>query len=193
MVRKWLFLSLFVLIMSTPTFSSFAENSEKKIQSKVCPKGDCRGETKVFLKVKDGPAYEKVFPYLPPVVQNMMVTVYPGEKVYVEAEIKNDKLVSFTSVNKVKRPESTVSFVFYQNPKMGDGTAMFLTVHNPFLRVLKYDLKMMTLDGNISKTSCCPVLAGKDSYEHWPHPIFQLIFENFHFVDENSEDAKNCE
>jgi len=192
MLRKQYFLPLFLLIMAAPTFSSSAKNSEKEIKNKICPKGDCRGETRVFLKVKDGPDYEKVFPYLPPVVQNTMVTVYAGETVYVEAEFKNDKLIFLAAAKKMKKPESTISFVFAQNPKIGDGTNMVLTVHNPFPKILKYDLKMMTLDGKISKTSSCPVMAGKDSYEHWPHPIFQLIFRNFRFVDENSKEATNC-
>jgi hypothetical protein len=92
----------------------------------------------------------------------------------------------------IEKPQTTVKLSFEQDDKIGDGTHMMLQVSNPFPRTLKYRARMMTLDGRVSPTSSCPIRARTQNYEHWPHPIFQLIISDLHFVEEGSEEARRC-
>jgi hypothetical protein len=123
-----------------------------------------------------------------------LVTVYPGETVRIEATVQNKRLVNLTAVTEVIHPQRTLIFFLIQEPTIGNGTEMILKVESPFAGVLKYRLGMMLPTGDkLFKTSACPLHGGIAAYEHWRHPIFQIVAADFRFVDPDSDAATTCE
>jgi hypothetical protein len=160
----------------------------------LCRKVLCRTPARISLKLADGQTFE-VLPDSPtPIVTGGMITVYPGETVYVEASIEGDSLVGLTAVPTKVHPEKTLVFRLRQDPGIGDGAGMILQVESPFAEVLKYRLAMMLPTGDeLVKTSACPLHPAKTVYESWPHPIYQIVATDFRVVDAESAAARTCE
>ena len=149
-----------------------------------CKSEPCRQNTHFKVKLQDGSYYEYNGKLDPPVVQSGLVTLYPGESIYIEADVVGDTLVNLNLVREISNPDKTITIKFWQDTSMSSGTDMMLSVHNPFERFLRYELGMMTFDSNeVQYTSSCPVLPGKFAYEHWPFPLFQLAMTGFRLID----------
>jgi hypothetical protein len=158
------------------------ENTPKELLD-YCKTVECRKGTHFKLKIKGGSYYEYSGFIDLPAIQPDILTIYPGEELYIEAEIDGDKLVNLKQVPTNVNPEKTISMKLWQEPSIRDGTEMMLSVTNPFKGYLRYEVGMMTLDSsNLKYTSSCPVMPGKISYEHWPFPIFQLAFANMRLI-----------
>ena len=148
----------------------------------------CRKNLTIKLKQADGKYYERSFDLLPPAVQGSAIYIYSGETIFIEADVDGDHPVNFKQVLENKNPEDTIVFHLEQATDIDDGTGMMLTVKNPFPRPLHYKMEMMPLDKeNLYKTSSCPVVAGGSVYEHWPHPIFQIVVGGLYFLKEGEE------
>lgn len=158
----------------------------------VCKRVLCRSPKTVHLKLEGGKSFEMTPSSSSPIVTGDLVTVMSGETVMVEASLKDGRLVDLTAVATVARPDRTLVFTLTQESSIGDGTDMVLKVESPFPVVLKYRLGMMRpSSGRLVKTSSCPVGSGTPVFEHWPHPIFQVVATDFKIVE--SEAAKRCE
>jgi hypothetical protein len=121
-------------------------------------------------------------PYIQP---NGWITIFPGEEVFIEMDLDGEQLKNPRAVRKPEKPSNTITFKFWQEPERKDS---FLLVTNPFPRLVKFNLGMMPLHTErLLKTTSCPVLPGKVLYEHWPHPIFQLVVANVRFLPEGAE------
>jgi hypothetical protein len=160
----------------------------------VCRRVLCRNPKTVRLRLEGGKSFEMTPSAPTPIVTGDVVTVMPGETVMVEASLKDGRLVDLTAVPKVSKPQRTLVLSLTQDSSIGDGTDMVLKVESPFPVVLKYRLGMMRpSSGRLVKTSSCPLSPGKSVFEHWPHPIFQVVAADFEVVDPESEAAKRCE
>jgi len=160
----------------------------------VCSTVLCRVPTTIRLKLEGGKQFEMTPPDPTPIVTGSLVTVYPGETVFVEASLEDGVLTQLTAVPEVTHPDRTLVFELRQDPSLGDGTHMILRASSPFPGVLKYRLGMMLPStATLYKTSSCPLRQGLPIYEHWPHPIFQLVATGFTSVDPSSEEARTCE
>jgi hypothetical protein len=160
----------------------------------LCKKVLCRPPARLTLKLPDGESFE-MFPASPtPIVSGGLVSVLPGEAVYVEARAEAGRLVGLTAVPTNTHPEKTLVFHLQQAADIGDGTGMTLEVASPFAEVLKYRLGMMLPRKNeLVKTSACPLHRGRTTIEHWPHPIYQIVATDFRVVAPESEAAETCE
>ena len=98
---------------------------------------------------------------------------------------------TFRHVPENTHPERTLVFKFTQAEDEKLSPGMFLNVHNPFARDLRYHLAVMPLgEKDLFKTSSCPVLAQKQALEHWPYPLFQLIVADMQFLKQG--DDRSC-
>lgn len=141
-----------------------------------CKTRECRKDSVVKIKKKDGSYFARVMDLAPPAVEPHSISILPGETLLVEADIDGDRLVNLKQVKTVCHPEKTIRLKFWQEPSIRDGTEMVLKVLNPFDKYLKYRLYMMSVDSDSTQyTSSCPVIPGKLSYEHWPYPLFQIF------------------
>ena len=161
---------------------------------KLCKVVLCHEPKQILLRLYGGKTF-KVTPAVPtPIVTSSMVTILPGETVYVEARIEGDHLTDLTAVSKNVYPDRTLVFKFEQSAEIGDGTNMLLKVYSPFKGIIKYRLGTMAPGSDdIYKTSSCPLRGGHANFEHWVQPIFQLVAADFRFVSPDSKDASTCE
>jgi hypothetical protein len=153
--------------------------------AKVCeePGAVCRKDVRIHLRrAKNKPDFDETLAQIPPTVSDWAVSLYPGDNTYVEAAVFGDELKLIKAVPAVEHPERTLVFELKQMPGSAD---MMLHIHNPFDRLLKLDMRAAFLDdreGELRKTSSCPVLSGRDAYETWPQPIYSLMVAKPRFL-----------
>jgi hypothetical protein len=67
-----------------------------------------------------------------------------------------------------------------------------LDVTSTLAHTVNFDAGMMLPDSDrVRKTSSCPVRAGQQSFEQWPHPVFQLFVARFRTLPEGA--SLQCE
>jgi hypothetical protein len=156
---------------------------------RVCAEMRCRPATQVKLA-----GVEKVVPIdRTPFFRNGMGNVLPGEKLYLEADEKAGRLENIRFVPAVADPKRTMVFSFEQSKDKKLAGHMLLTVKNPFSKALKFSAGIRRLsDGNVVKTSSCPVGPGQQNFEDWPDPIPQLFVKDLRFLEADAPDATSC-
>jgi hypothetical protein len=178
---------------------ALAENSDESAIPEelvaLCKEVMCRPPQPVNIKLSEEEILDTTVAFPTPIVADGLVTVYPGETVYIEATTDSDGwLTNLKAVAENQNPESTLVFHLWQEPDIGDGLGMLLKVHSPFDQIIKYKLGMMLPDGgDLYSTSSCPLRPGIPVTEHWPYPIFQIVAADFRLVAEDSEGATTCE
>lgn len=151
----------------------------------VCSRVLCRPPQTVRIVTGPGTVDETVIGLPLPYIVDGLVLLFPGEKLFIEANVEGDRLVNLTAVKAVREPARTFVLEMRQN---SNGDTIF-TATNPFPRRVKYHLRMVD-GGSLRETSSCPVREnGGFAIEHWPHPIFQLVLTEPRFVD----GAMRCE
>ncbi len=161
-------------------------SEQTALEQRMCAETKCQRNLRVILKQKDGKIYDKTFAVFPPTVQDFGIAVVAGQNIYVEAEIEGDRLTNYRVVEQIVNPKTTITAKFEQ---MEDG-GMMLTLHNPFNKTLKFNMGIMPLDAeDLYKTSSCPVIAGGNSFEMWPYPIFQLVLSNGRLMEPSNSVA----
>lgn len=144
-----------------------------------CAENPCRENRQVYF-LTDGQPIDEVLPLYWPIVQGDRLSLLPGDKVYIEAEVVDGLFTDFKLVETVTDDEKTISLDFSQ---MEDKPDMMLVVKNPFSDAMKFHLDMIDFGGASHPTSSCVVMPGVSSYEHWPHAIPELIVSNIRAVE----------
>jgi hypothetical protein len=118
-----------------------------------------------------------------PCVLDDMVNMIPNEKVLVEAEVKEGRLVNLQHVDKNEHSERTIELEFSQNQDK-KSPFMMLSLKNPFEKGLKYEalVQYHGLEG-FRKTSTIVVQPRLASFESWPDPLTRILLRNFQLVD----------
>lgn len=177
---------VFLLLNAEEPASSSPEQAA--LEAKMCTKTKCQRNLRVTLRQKDGKSYDQTFKVFPGIVQGIGLTIVAGQTIYVEAEVSGRRLINFTAVDTIKKPEKTITAKLEQM----DHGGMMLQVTNPFQKSLKFNMGVMPLNSNaLHKTSSCPIIPGGSAYEMWPYPIFQLVLSNAHLLEPQDEIA--CE
>jgi hypothetical protein len=117
----------------------------------------------------------------------MNISIFPNQKVFVEATVYNNKFLSLKRVDSISNPNITLTFQF---ASMDGGKSMTLSVKYPLGSVVKYNMDMVDFKGNLHHTSSCPVAARVEGFELWPHPIPELRITNFRFL--KPDEASVC-
>ena len=118
-----------------------------------------------------------------PCVYNELVNMIPSEKILVEAEVKEGKLVNLKHVDKNEHPELTIGLAFTQNQDRKN-PFMMLAFENPFDKDLKYEAGIQFHgEQGFKQTSTVLVPAKQGSYEAWPDPLTRIILRNFELID----------
>jgi hypothetical protein len=166
MLRKLLFLFAGLLI----TLNSYCQNG---LNNKRPP-------YKLHLFVNDSLFYDFQLDESPYVINDTILQVFPGEKLFVEAELLNNKLTNLLVVPKRRNIFRTITIQFEQNKVGKTHEQMMLTIKNPFRKNLTYIAKVSLLGENkwVNSTSG-PVLAGMESIEIWPDIITSIVLTGF--------------
>ncbi len=163
-----------------------ANPEQAALEKELCAKSKCQRDVRVTLRREDGTLYEGRFAVWPATVQSMGIMVMAGQTVYIEADVAGNRLVNLAAVDRVTRPEKTITAKFEQDAKGG----MLLKIHNPFNKDIKFNMGMMPLKSErLVKTTSCPVEAGIFLLEHWPFPIFQVVLANGRLLEPGDSSA----
>jgi len=180
-------MSLLVACKSTEPAKVVEETTNEITLEEFCKSNECRKNKHVKFKTDNG-VIDQVLPLYWPVAQKNKISILPGDKLFIEAEVINgNSLGNFKLVDEIKNPDKTIQFSFTQ---MDSSVGMMLSVKNPFSFNIKYHLNMIDFSGNPHKTSSCPVRAKISVFESWPHPIPELILTDMHFLQES--DVMTC-
>ncbi|WPD21478.1 MAG: hypothetical protein SD837_14870 [Candidatus Electrothrix scaldis] len=183
--------SLIFFFLTLPAFAvspDQPDNTPSKSLEEYCQTAPCRKNHSFKLKLEDGTFYEHTSDLDPPAVQPAFILIFPGEKLFIEATEGKDAPQDFKHVPENIHPERTLVFKFTQTEDEKLSPGMFLNVHNPFARDLRYRLAITPLGKEgLFKTSSCPVLAGKQVFEHWPYPLFQVAVADIHFLKQGDD------
>lgn len=146
----------------------------------------------ITLRTPDGGTFTQTLPAPNPLLQYDHVYLFPGQTLYIEADVQDDKLVNLHMVPANVHPEKTLVFKFEQ-PETKGQYGMMLTVHNPFSGWLKYHALSVDADtapGTFKTNTTCPVIPGSNASENWPVPLIQLVLGDFHFLAPDDPKAK---
>jgi hypothetical protein len=168
-----MFFSQVVFAEDVKPDSAKSESEQEKLDREVCENTKCQKNVRIKLTEKNGKLYDRTFNVLPGVIQDFGITVYAGQTVFIEAEVKGKELVNLKAVDSIVKKESTITIKFEQIEKGG----MMLSIQSPFKETIKFNMGIMPLGSDrLLKTSSCPVMRG--SYEMWQEPIFQIVLAN---------------
>jgi hypothetical protein len=149
----------------------------------------CRDPGTVNMQLENGEPYIIKIDAPTPYVDKDVVTILPGETLFIEGDTDGDNLVNLRAVSKERDPARTVTFEFSE-----PGDLTMLKVTNGFPQAVKFHAKMR-IPGQEGwrETSTCPVGPnGFQSFESWPHPISGLMLMDFRLGSDNAEDAGPC-
>lgn len=166
--------SLLATLLFLQAGYSLAQIADAKTDEKdPCKQIYCRTPN-VRLQLNNQEIFESAIETpLPVLINNKLISVYPGETVFIEASVENGIIKLEQAVAANTHPERTLVFKFEQMDKKKD---MFLEVENPFPENIKFKMGYMLTDSSkIYATSSCPVGGKLKLFEHWPYPIYQLL------------------
>lgn len=115
-------------------------------------------------------------------VKDDILQIYPGEHLFIEAEVKDNKIQSMKVVKENKNPAKTIELEFSQDVSGRQNQGMMLEVSNPFDKILNYDA-MMNVVGKKGwfKTSIISIRPKLKSLELWPQVVITLVLNNWRF------------
>jgi hypothetical protein len=127
--------------------------------------------------------YEQQIESSPYFIEEGILQIYPTEELFVEAEMKNDSIISMKTVKEIEFPEKTITIKFNQQIKGQKTEMMLLSVTNPFDKQLIYDAHMFII-GNDRwlETSIIPILPKLVGYEMWNDIIVSLVLDNWRII-----------
>ncbi|MFT5818950.1 MAG: hypothetical protein ACI8ZM_000171 [Crocinitomix sp.] len=159
---------LSILLSLTVSFS-FAQNEQPN-----------REEFTLKLPVDGKQFYEQKIEKSPYFAKANVLQIYPGEKLFIEVELKKKKITSMKVVKENLNPEKTIKIEFTQNTKDGKSESMMLNVANPFKMDLEYKA-MMFIVGNDKwiNTNVLPVRSKLSGYEMWQDVIITLVLSDW--------------
>jgi hypothetical protein len=169
-VKKTSFLSLFLII------SAFIYPDENILIE--------RSSFPLRLRVDENGLWEWTVPQSPYVFNENYIQFYPGETLFIEAEVVDDVVISLTVVKEVINQSKTIVVEFNQinnrnNSRIHEN--MMLKIINPFNKNLEYkaNVYLIKYDRWWVNTSTIPVRAGLTSYESWPDIIGVIVLYDF--------------
>ncbi len=124
--------------------------------------------------------YSAEIPETSYILPNNTVQLFPGETLYIEADVKDDLLVNLKCVNANKHPEKTLVISFMQISEEKNHKSMMLSVFNPFDKELEYSAVIcLLMYGKFVETTVWDIGAGTTGYETWPDLINTIALDNW--------------
>ncbi|GAB0155206.1 hypothetical protein CHRYSEOSP005_04670 [Chryseobacterium sp. Alg-005] len=113
-------------------------------------------------------------------VKDNILQIYPGEHLFLEAEVKGNDIQSMKVVKENKNPAKTIEIEFSQNVSGRKSEGMILKVSNPFNKKLNYNTMMYIVGRNEwIKTSIIPIQPKLKNFEMWNDVIISLVLNHW--------------
>ena len=171
-----------------------AELPAPRSLDEACARWKCRPSTTVRVQIpKSSPrGWHEITVARSPYSDGKLVRILPGEKLAITGDLRGDQLVNLRLAEGPAADGRDVLLLEFAERPIGAEPSMVFEVHNRFARTVKYHASMQLPERKgFFSTSTCAVLAGKATYEMWPHPIFSLLLREFQFLDEGK--SVSCE
>lgn len=124
--------------------------------------------------------YQQEVKKSPYFVKENTLQIYPGEHLFIEADVKEGKLESMKVVKKNINPSKTIEIEFSQDVEGRKHKGMRLQVSNPFGKNLLYDAMISTVGKpQWVETSILPVKSKLTNFELWNDVIITLVLHNW--------------
>ncbi|PCJ64880.1 MAG: hypothetical protein COA58_11440 [Bacteroidetes bacterium] len=161
--------TLLTIILSLTLGFTYAQNEKTN-----------REEFVLKLPVDGEQFYEQQVDKSPYFVKENVLQIYPGEKVFVEVELKKKEITSMKVVEKNLNPEKTIEIEFTQNTKDRKSESMMLKIVNPFKKDLEYKAMMFIVGHNQwIDTTVLPVKSKLTGYESWTDIIITIALSDW--------------
>lgn len=102
-----------------------------------CKTHECRKNLKVHLKKADGSYLNTEMEFAQPIVQGNLVSIFPGETVYIAFDPGPKGPENLRSVESAGNSAHILTFKLTQEGTLADGAGMMLFVHNSSNRYIK--------------------------------------------------------
>jgi hypothetical protein len=138
-----------------------------------------RPDYKIQLAVKNDILYEATIKGSQYIIIDSVIQIFPGERLFVEADIVVDNLTNFKIVPRITDNNKTLTIEFLQEVNGKEHKQMVLSIYNPFKKELEYNA---ILSGMIDKTpvmtSDLTIPANSKSVQTWPEILTSLILKS---------------
>ncbi len=135
------------------------------------------------LSIDEEQYWEFTVPQSPYIINETYIQFYPGEEIYIEAEVEDDKIIKLSVVKEITDADKTIVVEFNQITDNNDDRIhnfMMLKINNPFHKDMEYKADIYLVEYNRwTNTSIIPVRAGLLSYESWPDVIGTIVLHDF--------------
>lgn len=140
-----------------------------------------RRQFNLKLFVNDSTFYQALMKQTSYVIDNKMVQIFPGETLYIEAEIAKDSLVNLHIVPAIIHKDKTIIISFTQDHENNIHKQMILKINNPFSESLVYDahINLMKTKRWV-RTSILPVQPNLVGIEIWSDIITSMVLSDFY-------------
>lgn len=157
----------------------------------VCVLLACRPATHVHLEGGAGQAPLDAEFQKTPYVFHGVVSVLPGESLFLEGEVRDDDIANLRYVKDVADPRHTLTVGFRQVVDQ-DRPRMLLSIANPFDRPVLYRAVVMLPGARVPvDRDTCPVQPRTQRSESWPEPVVQVFLIDLRFATES--EARACD
>ena len=157
----------------------------------ACQQVQCREARRMGLRIDDTTGYTFDVPHFPYAIDNLIL-VFPEEEFSVAGDVADGTLKNLHAAQPGEPALLDVSF-----SQMDGKPGMFLNIKNNSDYVIKYSAYMVLpeKDGAFYTSSCPLRPNGFSVFEHWPHPIIQLVLTDFEVYLADSAQAADlsCE
>jgi hypothetical protein len=158
------------------------------LANKLCfsqvTKSDMRPPFELKLFVNDTTFYSAPMQTTYYVTPNNMVQIFPGETLYIEAEILKDSLVNLKAVPAIVNKDRTMTITFEQVHTGKVHEQMILSVKNPFIKHLVYKAFMhLMVQKRWVETDVLPVFPNIAGKEMWGDVITTMTLTGFYLKD----------
>lgn len=114
------------------------------------------------------------------ILKDETVQVYPGEELFVEAEISDGNLVNLKNVAVNENPEKTLVIKFEQINEGKKHKCMMLSIFNPFEKELEYSaIILLPKYGRWVETDVIGIKPNGPGYETWPDLISSIALTDW--------------
>jgi len=139
-----------------------------------------RKEFTLKLPVDAEQFYTQKVPKSPYFVNDKILQIYPGEKLFIEVEKTKKEITSMKVVKENINPDKTIIIELTQNVKDNKNESMILKIINPFDKDLEYKA-MMYIVGQSKwiDTSVFPVKAKLTGFETWRDVIITMVLSDW--------------
>ncbi len=143
-------------------------------------KANVRPAFDLKLFVDDNQFYSAPIVETPYIINDSIIQIFPGEKLFVEADVLKNRLTNFRVVNEIKDEKKTIVIDFHQTSNGKVHEQMILIIDNPFDKQIYYKAKMHLMKHKRwVDTSVYPVMAKLRAIEMWPDIVTSLALIGF--------------